>query len=154
MATQGPTVWFNAALNKIVPGGPIDLDSDNFKAVLCTTTQAITAAFSGTSGDCRYSDLTAQLTTANGYTSGGFALTSVTLSRLVNRVKWAADPILWTLTGSISFRYMVLFDDTAPNDDLLGFCDMDTSGMANITVQAGALQFSPNSTNGFLGWVQ
>jgi hypothetical protein len=44
------------------------------KAVLTTSTQAITRTFTGSSGNARYTDLTNELGTASGYTAGGVAL--------------------------------------------------------------------------------
>lgn len=152
MPTQGPFQWFDTALDKITANGPVDLDSDTFHAVLCDTADALSATFTGTSGNGRYADLLHELATGSGYTSGGLALVSPTLSRSTNVVKWTVNSFSWTLTATIAFQYLVIVDWTTANKDLLAFADC-TSGTGNMNVAAGALQFTPNA-NGVLGWSQ
>lgn len=149
MATQGALTWFDAALDKIAKG-TIALNTDTFKAVLLASTQAIDKTFAGASTDCRYADLTAELATASGYTAGGVTLTTNALTRSGSSVKWTADAFNWTLSGTITFKYVAIYDDTAANKDLLCFCDMDTGG-GSVSALAGALQFTPN-ISGLLGW--
>lgn len=149
MATQGPLTWFDQAVLKVGTG--ILLGSDSFKAILLGSGQAISNTFAGTSTDCRYSDLTAELATANGYTTGGLALTSVTLTRTLAVVKWNASPISWTLTGAgITWKYFVIYDDTIASKPLICYCDMDTTG-GSLTAIAGLLQYTPDPA-GLLGW--
>lgn len=142
----GPFTWFNQALLKIA-NGTISLTGTSFKVALTTSTQALTAGFNGTSGDCRYSDLTAELTTANGYTAGGLALTGETLSRNTNTVTWTSDAMTWTITSTgIACRYAVIYDDAATNKDLLCFCDLDPTATGNLTILAGTLQIVPSTS--------
>jgi len=149
MATQGPLTWFDLALDKIADG-TIDLTTDTFKAVLLASTQAISKTFAGASTDGRYADLTAELATASGYTAGGVALTTVTLTRSGSTVTWDADAFGWTLSGTITFKYVAIYSDTATNKDLLCFCDMDTGG-GSISALTGTLQYTP-SVSGLLDW--
>lgn len=148
----GPYTWFNQALKKIADG-TINLNGTSFKAVLTTVSQSLSKTFDGSSGFCRYSDLTAELATANGYTNGGLALAAETLSRSANVVKWTADPISWTLSGTISFKYLVIFDDGATNKDLLCFCDLDVGGSVNIDAIPPTLLITPDAL-GMLTWSQ
>ena len=57
-----------------------------------------------------YGDLTNEHANANGYTTGGIALTGVALTRTGNVVKLTCSPAVWTATGgSITARFGVLY---------------------------------------------
>lgn len=145
----GNFTWFDRALKKIADG-TINMNGTSFKVALLASTQAISQTFVGSSGDCRFADLTAELATANGYTNGGLALTSETLTRSGPNVTFTADPWTWTITGAgITFKYLVMWDDGATNKDLVCFVDLDTGG-GSVTAPAGALTFNPSS--GIVGW--
>jgi hypothetical protein len=142
MATQGPwTAFYKAKLKTL--NGTVNLSSDTVHIVLCTSSQALTAAFTGTSGNAQYSDLTAELATANGYTNGGQALTSVTLTLTSATVTYNSANASWTLTGSITFKYAVIVDWTTSNKDLLFYCDMDTGG-GSVSPAALPMQIQMN----------
>lgn len=133
----GSFTLFNIAKKKLADG-TFDLDSHTFKAVLTTSSQALSATFAGSSTDCRKADLTNELSTANGYTAGGATLGSVTWNRSTGTVTFDAADTVWTLTGGgVTCKYLVIYDDTATNDDLLGFVDLDTGG-GSISPLAGA----------------
>jgi hypothetical protein len=143
-----PLYFFDRALLKLTDG-TIDLDTTTIKAVLTTSTQALTRTFTGTSGDARYSDLTNELTTANGYTAGGTTITGVLLTRpSANVVKFSSSNISWTLTGSITAKYLVFYASSATNQDLLMVCDLDDTG-SSLTATAGSLVIAPDSTSGW-----
>lgn len=129
---------FNKAKKKL-GDGTIDLDTHTFKVMLCGSSQSIAANFAGTSTDCRKADLTGELSTANGYTAAGVSLGSVTWNESSGTVTWDAADTSWTLTGAgITYKYAVVYDDTATNKDLLGFVNMDDSGgSATISPAAG-----------------
>lgn len=145
MAVQGPFVFLNRAKLKVLTGGgtTINLTTDTFKAALCTSVQALDGTFLGSSTDARYADLTAELTTANGYTAGGLALSSLALTRFTgsatnDSVAWDCADLVWTLTGGITFKYLVIYDFTATNKDIIALCDMDTGG-GSVSPLAGTL---------------
>jgi hypothetical protein len=147
----GPFTWFNQALIKIT-NGTMPLSGTGYNVALTLTAQPLTAAFNGTSGDCRYSDLTSQTANGNGYTTGGLALTGESLTRTTNVVKWTADAMNWTITGAgITCRYAVIYDNSATNKDLLCFCDLDPLAAGDLTVIAGPLIITPDG-NGILRW--
>jgi hypothetical protein len=153
MAVQGPMTWIDRALKKIADG-TISLTGDTFHAVLLNSTQALSATFTGTSGDAQYADLTGELSTANGYTNGGLALSSVALSRgAANTCIWTSSPPSWTLTASITLKYIAFVDWTSANKDILAFCDMDTSG-GSVSPASGPFALNPDPTNGWLYWTQ
>lgn len=153
MATQGPMTWMDRALQKIADG-TIHLSSDTFHMVLLGSSQALSATFTGSSADGRYADLTNELSTANGYTNGGLALTSAALSRpAVNSTAWTTAAARWTLTGTINFKYAAIVDWTATNKDILGYLDMDTGG-GLVSPGAGLFALNPDPTLGWLYWSQ
>lgn len=140
MATQGNWTFFHRAKLKVLDG-TLSLKNDTFKLVLLTSSQSIDATFLGTSTDCRYADLTGELTTANGYTAGGLTLSSITLTRTTttqtnDTVAWDSADAVFTLTGGITHKYAAVYDNTDTNKSLVAWCDMDTGG-GSISPLAG-----------------
>lgn len=147
---NGPYTWFDAAIDKIAKN-VIRLDADDFYAVLVTEIQAIDPTFVGASLDCRYADLTDELPTADGYTAGGQLLVDTVFQRTAGVVNFTADPLDWTLTAGISYKYIVIYCDNA-NNDLVCFMDANTtSGSAVSTPFTGSLIITPNAA-GMIGW--
>lgn len=93
-------------------------------------------------------DLT-EISAGNGYTAGGTAIGSNAYSQTAGVAKLTGDDVVITASGgSIGpFRYAVIYNDTATNDELIGFYDYGSS----ITPGDGesfTVDFSP--TNGIL----
>ena len=129
--------------------GTFDLDTNTFKLALTTSSQVIAANFAGTSTDCRYSDLTNEVANANGYTTAGVTLGSVTWAGGSGTVTFdCADPT-WTLTGGgITFKYGIIYASSVSNSPLLAFFDADTGG-GSVSPLAGTLTIQINASGIF-----
>jgi hypothetical protein len=150
MATQGPWTIFNRAKSKFTDG-TIVFGSHAFNMVLLGSAQTLSATFTGTSGDCRYADLTAELTTGSGYASGGTGMSSLSVTRVTSTtVAWNGTGT-WTPSGSLTWKYAAIYDATTTTKDLVCFCDMDTGG-GTVTATSGTnIIFTPGS-NGIIGY--
>lgn len=121
----GQITVLNIALLKLVTAG-FDLNSDDYKIVLTTKDQPLTAAFVGTSAQALYSDLTDEVVGA-GYTAGGLDVTAsaATLSGAV--VTFTADPATWS-AATVTAKYAVLCKSVGGlPTDILAFFDMETT---------------------------
>lgn len=141
MAAGNWTV-FNRAKLKLA-NGTFDLDTQTFKMALCTDAQALAATFAGSSTDCRYADLTDEVASGGGYTTGGKTLTP-TWTQATGTITFDCDDQAWT-SSTITAKYAVIYADNT-NDDLLCFCELDTvgsvstvSGTLTVTISASGV---------------
>lgn len=88
--------------------GTVDLDGDSFKGILCLSTSNIaTTSVNG------YATVTNEHSSANGYTQGTLALTSVTWTESSGTVTFDCADLVWTASGgSIVARFGAVYDDT------------------------------------------
>lgn len=126
------TFTFFDEFKKYIGDGTIDLDTHTFKIALTNS-----APTTGT--NTVLADIT-QITAANGYSSGGNTLATVTWAETgAGTGIWqytSADNVFTASGGSIGpFRYVVLYDDTptSPADPLVGLLDYGS----NVTVTNG-----------------
>lgn len=79
-------------------------------------------------------DLT-EISAGGGYTAGGSTVTGVVSSQTLGVYKIVGDDVVFTGSGGGfgPFRYAVLYNDTASNDELICFWDAGS----NITLAAG-----------------
>lgn len=106
--------------------GTIDLDGDTFKGILVTSSSNLaTTSVNG------YAAVTNELSTANGYTSGGLTLTSVTWVESAGTVTFDCADMVWTASGgSIVARLAGIYDDTVTTpvaDPVLAHSLLDNS---------------------------
>lgn len=109
--------------------GTIDLDDDDLRIMLLADT------YTPDQTDAVKADIVAhELAGANGYSTGGYLLQSVTWANTAGVTKLdAADPV-WT-TATFTCRYAVVYSDTpsSPADPLICLLDLG----ANKTGQGG-----------------
>lgn len=132
---------------ELIADGTIDLDSHTFKLVLLTSSYTPSLAHD------EYADISgSEVANANGYTTGGATLASVTWGQTSGVATFDSDNVVWTATGgSITARYAALYDDTSTNDKLIGYVLLDTAP-ADLTATAGnTLTVGPHVSN---GWFQ
>lgn len=124
------TIAFYNSFRKYLGDGTIDLDSHAFKVMLVSSSYTPNAATHTVKAD-----VTNELSTANGYTSGGASLGSVTWTQSAAVVTFDAADTTWTASGgSIVARWAVIYDDTptSPVDPLVAYILLDTTP-ANVT---------------------
>jgi uncharacterized protein (DUF2252 family) len=115
-----------------------DLGADTLKVLLTNTAPLATNTVKA--------DLT-EISAGNGYTAGGTTASITSSSQTSGTYKLVlGDPATWTASGgSIGpLRYAVLYNDTAANDELIGWWDYGSS----ITLAAGesfAVDFDPST---------
>lgn len=105
-----------------------NLGSDTLKVYLSNDTPSASA-------DAVKADL-AEISPGNGYTAGGNTASVSSSSQTGGLYKLVlADPTAWTASGGPigPFRYAVLYNDTAANDELIGWWDYGSS----ISLSAG-----------------
>ena len=104
-----------------------NLGSDTLKVLLTNTAPSLS--------NTQKSDISGELSTANGYTAGGATVTVTSSAQSSGLYTLIASDVTWTATGgSIGpFRYAVFYNDTASNDELIGYLDYGYS----VTVASG-----------------
>lgn len=128
------SITFYNSFREYIADGTIDLDTDTFKVTLHTSTYTPSAAHTV------YADLTNELATANGYTNGGVALSSVTWGHTSGTATFDAADTTWTASGgSIVARYAVIRKDGTANaivSPLVAYVLLDTTP-ADVTTTTG-----------------
>ena len=116
-----------------------NLGSDTLKVYLSNATPDAAA-------DSIKTDL-AEISAGNGYTAGGNQASITSSSQTSGTYKLVlGDPATWTASGgSIGpFRYAVLYNDTATNDELIGWWDYGSSITLN-TGETFTVDFDPTT---------
>ena len=133
---------------KYLGDGTIDLDdTTNWKMALFLSTSNADTLSVGTGV---YGDLTNEVANANGYTTGGVAVTGITWTRSGATLTFDCDNTVWTASGgSITARFAVLYKNATVNSivkPLFLVCLMDTTP-ADVTATSGnTLTISMNAS--------
>lgn len=107
--------------------GDFDLDSDTFKIALFLSTSNIGAS------STTYAGVTNEHANANGYTTGGNAVTG-SLSGTTTVTFDTTDPTAWSASGgSITARFAVLYEVSGK---VLAYCLLDSTP-ADVTATSG-----------------
>lgn len=116
-----------------------NLGSDTLKVALSNTAPNAT--------DGTLSQIT-QISNGNGYTTGGTAATTSSSAQSSGTYKLVLADVVFTASGSMGpFRYVVLYNDTAASDELIGWWDYGSS----ITLASGdTFTVDFDATNGVL----
>lgn len=78
--------------------------------------------------DDSYAALTGEVANGLGYTTGGQALTSLTLTDTAGVTTLGCDTATWTATGgSITARYAIIYNYTDAGTQLVAMCLLDNS---------------------------
>jgi hypothetical protein len=129
------SITFFQTFREYMADGTIDLNSDAFKVTLHSSAFTPNAATMSV-----YADLTNELATANGYTSGGLALGTPTWVRSTVTVTFDGVDSVWNAVGgSIAARYAVIRKSGTANarvDPLIAYILLDTTP-ADVTAGAG-----------------
>lgn len=90
-----------------------------------------------------------EIAAGNGYTAGGHQVGNNTFTHTAGVAKLTGDDVVITASGGTigPFRYPVLYNDSALNDELIGWWDHGTT----VTLNAGeAVTIDLDQTNGIL----
>lgn len=116
-----------------------NLGSDTLKVALTNTAPVAT--------NTQLSNIT-QVANGNGYTTGGTAATISSSAQTSGTYKLTLADVVFTASGSMGpFRYAVLYNDTATNDELIGWWDYGSS-VTLVTGETFTVDF--DATNGVL----
>ena len=122
----GAWTFTNAGRTSLL-NGDFDLDTNSFKCALFLSTSNIG------SGSTTYAGLTNEHANANGYTTGGIAVTLALSGTTTVKVDIGTDPV-WTASGgSITARFAVIYEVAG---NVLCYCLLDSTP-ADVTATTG-----------------
>ena len=135
------TAWtFTNAGRTSLLNGSFDIDSDSWKMALFQSTSNIG------SGSTTYADLTNEVANANGYTTGGIAITLTLSGTTTVTVDIQTDPV-WTASGgSITARYAVIYE---VGGDVLCYCTLDSTPADVVITSGNTLTIAANASGVF-----
>jgi len=134
----GAWVFTNAARKKMLDG-TFDFDTDSFKLALFLSTSNIGAA------STTYADVTNEHANANGYTTGGKALTPSLTG--TTTVTWDVDDQSWTAAGGpITARFGVIYEVSG---DVVCYCLLDNTPADVTATDGNPLNFNIHASGVF-----
>lgn len=131
--------------------GTLDLDlTTNWKMALFQSTSNCDTL--GGTNDV-YGDLTNEVGNANGYTTGGVALTGITWANNAGTITFDCDNAVWNASGgSITARFAVIYKDATVNSivkPLLAVCLLDTAPADVTATNGNSLTIAINASGVF-----
>jgi hypothetical protein len=118
--------FVNGARTNLINGG-FDLDTDSFKMALFLSASNLGLA------STTYAGVTSEHANANGYTTGGIAITLTLAGTTTVTVDIGTDPV-WTASGgSITARFAAIYEVAG---NVLCFSTLDTTP-ADVTATTG-----------------
>jgi hypothetical protein len=118
-----------------------NLQSDTLKLLLTNTAPSATNA---TKTDI------SEIAAGNGYVSGGVQTVQLISTQSSGFYKLVISSVVFSATGTMpAFRYVVLYNDSAPNDELIGYWDIGQS----IVLHSGeAFSMAFDGDNGIINF--
>ena len=117
----------------------IDLDSDTLKCLLTTSSYTPSATHS------QLSDITNEVTDSD---YARQTLGSVTVTETGGTVTFDCADISFGSSVTITGKYAVIYDDTATNDPLIVYVDLDTGG-GSVSSTSSTFQITINASGVF-----
>lgn len=136
---------------KYLMDGTHDLDdTTNWKVALFLSTSNANTLSVGTAV---YGDLTNEHANANGYTTGGLALTGETWTNSAGTETFDANDPIWTASGgSITARFAVIYRNATVNGivkPLLAVCLLDTAPADVTATDTNTFKITMNASGIF-----
>lgn len=123
----GNWTFTNAGRTELLDNTGFDIDTGSYKCALFLSTSNIGAT------STTYAGLTNEHANANGYTTGGIAVTLTLSGTTTVTVDIATDPV-WTASGgSITARFAVIYEVAG---NVLCYCLLDSTP-ADVTATSG-----------------
>lgn len=138
-AAAGAWTFTNGGRTKLLDG-TFDIDSDTYKMALFLSTSNIGAA------STTYAGLTNEHANANGYTTGGIAITLTLAGTTTVTVDISVDPV-WTASGgSITARFAVIYEVSG---NVLCYCLLDATPSDVTATNGNTLTVAANASGVF-----
>jgi hypothetical protein len=138
---------YGEAVEALVEGG-IDLDTDNFRMALVTSSYTPNQNTHATWVDVS----TNEVANGNGYTTGGAAITVASSGNTNLVYTWDINDVSWP-TSTITAKYAVIVRSAngtslQSTDLLVCYCDLDTGG-GSLSTTSGTFQVTISTSGVF-----
>lgn len=131
---------FTDAARKHLVDGTFDLDSDTFKMALFTSASNLGA------GSTTYAGVSSEVANANGYTTGGIAVTLVLSGTTTVTVDVQTDPVWTAAGGSITARFAAIYE---VGGNVLCYCLLDNTPADVTATDGNTLTVAANASGVF-----